>query len=356
MRTALLASALVLAARVVLAADVPADPSNYRARFARLAPGDTLRIAGGDYTQGLRVQGVHGAPGAPITVEGPSSGAPARFLARAGANTIDLENASYVTLRNLHFDGRNLPGIDAIKAGGDARSFTHHITIEGCAITGHDGGKTSQQTVGINTKIVSWDWVVRGNVIDGAGTGMYLGDSDGTRGFFGGVIEGNVFRQVLGCDLLVKHQIDRGQAHVPNVPTDPRVTIVRDNVFLKTDDPSPDGVRPNVRVGGFPDSGPGSDDRYEIYGNFFAHNPRESLLEATGRVHVHHNVFVAARESAVLFIASHGKPVIDAIAYSNTIYWTGQGIRIADAPRGRHFVGFNAILADDQFNFATAVR
>jgi hypothetical protein len=144
MRAFLVTAALVLVARAALAGDVPADPSNYRARFATLAPGDTLKLAGGDYENGLRIDGVHGLAGAPITIEGPSSGPPARFLGRAAANTIDLENASYVTIRNLYLDGLGIQGIDAIKAGGAASSFTHHITVEGCTITRHDGGKTNQ--------------------------------------------------------------------------------------------------------------------------------------------------------------------------------------------------------------------
>ena len=51
-------------------------------------------------------------------------------------------------------------------------------------------------------------------------------------------------------------------------------------MFIKGDQPSPDGDRPNLLVDGFPDTGAGSSDLYEIYGNFFYHNPREALLQA----------------------------------------------------------------------------
>src|SRR5690606_30552814 len=114
--------------------------------------------------------------------------------------------------------GQGIGGIDAIKAGGAATNYAHHITIEGCTITNHDGGETNQQIVGISTKIVTWDWVIRKNVIDGAGTGLYLGNSDGTRAFIGGLIEGNLFRKTLGYNAQIKYQLHRQQADVPEVP------------------------------------------------------------------------------------------------------------------------------------------
>jgi hypothetical protein len=242
------------------AADVPADPSDYQSKLGSLAPGDTLKLAAGDYADGMNLFDMNGHDGAPIVIEGPASGAPARFLGKSGKNTIDIRDSSYLVIKHLLLDGQDIAGIDAIKAGGQATNWAHNITIENCTITGHDGGETSQQTVGISTKIVAWDWVIRGNVIDGAGTGAYLGNSDGTRAFIGGLIEGNLFRKTLGYNMQVKHQLHRQQADVPAVPTDDRVTIIRHNVFIKQDLPSPDGARPNLLADGFPDSGPGSQD------------------------------------------------------------------------------------------------
>jgi MYXO-CTERM domain-containing protein len=326
------------------AADLPADPSNYEAQLGQLVAGDTLKLAAGDYTNGMNLFDMNGEAGKPIVVEGPANGV-AKFLGKSGKNTVDIKNSSYLVLRKLYFDGQGIQDIDAIKAGGQATDFAHHITIEGCTIVGHDGNETNQQTVGISTKIVAWDWVIRGNVIDGAGTGAYLGNSDGTRAFIGGLIEGNLFKKTLGYDMQIKHQIDRQQADVPTVPTDDRVTIIRHNVFIKQDLPSPDGLRPNLLTDGFPDSGPGSNDHYEIYGNFFFHNDGDALFQGNGRLHIHDNVFVDSKNPAIRLVNHSGKTVIDALVYNNTIYDTAVGISFGNAPSGTSFVNANAIFS-----------
>ncbi len=345
--------ALLLSAGVARAADVPASPADYASKLAGLKPGDTLKLAPGDYKSGMNLFNVHGAAGAAIVIEGPPSGAPARFLGVNGKNTIDIRDASFVTIRNLLLDGQNIDGVDAIKAGGQASNFAHHITIEGCTITGHDGGQTNQQIVGISTKIVAWDWVIRKNVFDGAGTGAYLGNSDGTRAFIGGLIENNLFKKTLGYNMQVKHQLHRQQADVPSVPTDKRVTIIRHNVFIKQNLPSPDGARPNLLADGFPASGPGSDDHYEIYGNFFFHNDGDALFQGNGRIHFHDNLLVDSKFPAVRLAAHQGKTVIDALVYDNTIYDTASGISFGSAPSGQKLVAGNAIFSPQPLSGVT---
>jgi len=345
----LLALGLTLPAR---AADLPADPSNYQAQLAQLVAGDTLKLAAGDYANGMNLFDMNGQAGKPIVIEGPANGV-AKFLGKSGKNTVDIKNSSYLVLRNLYFDGQGIQDIDAIKAGGQAVDFAHHVTIEGCTIVGHDGGETNQQTVGISTKIVTWDWIIRGNVIDGAGTGAYLGNSDGTRAFIGGLIEGNLFKKTLGYDMQIKHQLDRQQADVPSVPTDDRVTIIRHNVFIKQDLPSPDGARPNLLTDGFPDTGPGSNDHYEIYGNFFFHNDGDALFQGNGRLHIHDNVFVDSKNAAIRLVNHSGKTVIDALVYNNTIYDTATGVSFGNAPSGSSFVSANAIFSSNPISGAS---
>ena len=55
---------------------------------------------------------------------------------------------------------------------------THHVTIENLNIVNYGA---DQQVVGISTKGPAWNWTIRGNRIVGAGTGMYLGNSDDRR-------------------------------------------------------------------------------------------------------------------------------------------------------------------------------
>lgn len=325
------------------AAEIQASPGDYLDKFDGMNPGDVLKLSGGQYTDGLYIEGVNGSDGMPIVVEGPADGTPAVFVGRSCCNTVDIRDASYITLRNIIFDGDG-EAVDAIKAGGDFGNWSHHITVEGCTITNHSAGDTSQQTVGISTKIVSWDWVVRGNVIDGAGTGIYFGNSDGSAAFIGGLIEGNLFADTLGYNMEIKHQQEREQ--VAGVPAEQRSTVVRHNVFIKSNNPSPSGARPNLLVSGFPASGAGSTDYYEIYGNFFFHNDDDALLQASGRVHIHDNVFADSLNPAMA-LREHppGWPLVDAFVYNNTIYDTATGISLPDTPSGAELVVGNAIFS-----------
>ena len=118
---------------------------------------------------------------------------------------------------------------------------------------------------------------------------MYLGNSDGNEPFVHGIIEYNLIRDPIGYCMQIKHQNPR--PNIEALPREPSTTIIRYNVFIKGDRPSPDGNRPNLLVDGFPDDGPGFQDRYQVYGNVLFHNPHESLFQATGRVSVHDNVF-----------------------------------------------------------------
>jgi len=337
------AASLLVLASTASAAEIDASPADYLDKFDTLAPGDVLKLEGGQYLDGLYIEGVQGAEGMPIVVEGPADGTPAVFVGRSCCNTIDLRDSSYLTFRNLVFDG-NGEAVDAIKAGGNDSNWSHHITVEGCTVTNHSVGDTNQQIVGFSTKIVSWDWVVRGNTIDGAGTGIYFGNSDGSAAFIGGLIEGNLFLDTLGYNMQVKHQSERGQ--VPGVPTEQRSTVIRHNVFIKSNNPNPSGARPNLLVSGFPASGAGSDDYYEIYGNFFYHNDGDSLLQVSGRVHIHDNVFADSLNAAIA-LREHptGWPLVDAYVYNNTIYDTATGISLQDTPSGTTFVVGNAIFS-----------
>src|SRR5262249_10284278 len=124
----------------------------------------------------------------------------------------------------------------------------------------------------------------------GAGTGLYLGNSDGSQPFVAGVIENNLVQDSAGYNMEIKDQ--NAIPPIPGMPLTSTSTIIRHNVFIKDDRPSPDGDRPNVLVGALPESGPGSQNLYEIYGNYFAHNHRETLFQGSGRVSLHDNIFV----------------------------------------------------------------
>lgn len=326
--------AVVLSSASALAVD--ADPSNYLSLLGQLKPGDTMNLAPGTYTGQLQISGLNGTATAPITIAGPET---AVFTASDCCNTVEFVDSSYVVVRGITLDGQGIDGPFGVSAKGGAENFTHHITIEGLTIIGYGAAQASD---GISTKTPTWGWVIRGNKIIGAGTGLYLGNSDGSDAFFDGLIEGNLVKDPEGYCMQIKQQNPR-PARDGQPTTDSR-TIIRNNVFIKTDRPSGDGDRPNLLVDGFPESGPGVNDRYEIYGNFLFHNPRESLLQVSGRVSIHDNVFVDVADTAIL-LSNHNRPLQRGDVYNNTIYGAKTGIAFGNAATDGDAVIGNLVFA-----------
>ncbi|HHJ80368.1 MAG TPA: hypothetical protein ENJ65_01910 [Candidatus Tenderia electrophaga] len=269
----------------------------------------------------MPIQRLLGQPGQTITIAAADPQQPPLFQARPGHNTISIVDSAYVTIRGLVLDGRGLP-VDAVKAEGHAR-WAHHITLEGLVIRGHNN---NQQTVAISTKCPTWGWVIRGNVIDGAGTGIYLGNSDGSDAFVGGVIEHNLIMNTLGYNLQIKHQKKREA--VKGMPGDRRVTTIRHNVFSKaTGSGVPELARPNVLVGHWPLSGAGQDDLYQVYGNLFYQNPHEALFQGEGNIALYNNLLVNTVGDAV-HIQPHNDVPRAIEVFNNTVVAAGNGIII----------------------------
>lgn len=309
----------VLAASAA-AQDYRADSANYRDHLSRLQPGDRLLLESGDYRRGLPLADLSGKSGRPIVIEAADPGDPPRFIARPGANTVSLVDVRHLVLRHLELDGRNLP-VDAIKAEGHSR-HADFITLEHLYIHDH---AASQQNVGISTKCPAFGWVVKDNRIERVGTGMYFGDSDGSDPFMSGRIEGNHVSDTRGYNLQIKHQKMR-----PAEYADRYDTVIRYNVFSKKDAVPGPQARPNVLLGHFPLSGPGSEDRYLVYGNLFLDNPSEALLQAEGRVTVYDNVFINGSGDAI-HIQPHNDVPRDMLIFSNTVLASGTGIQVRQA-------------------------
>lgn len=333
--------AFLLAGTAAEAKDYAAGPESYVSILPKLLPGDTLNLRAGYYRNGLRLHGLHGSSSGPIVIQGPRSADPAVFLARPGANTVSFAEASYVTLRNLRIDGAHLP-VDGIKAEGSKRPV-HHITLEKLTIVNYDN---AQDVIAISTKCPAWDWIIRDNNIIGAGTGLYLGDSDGTAPFVGGLIENNLIVDTIGYNMEIKHQIYR--ADLAEMSTHPRITILRHNVFAKTQNASVGkAARPNVLVGHFPLQGSGRDDRYEIVGNIFFDNRTEALFQGEGNVTLAQNMLFNPGGDAVVMQPHHDRPrqvsVID-----NFVAAARRGIEMrgGDVNMKQEVVG-NEIYADE---------
>lgn len=309
---------------------IEADPTNYLSRVRALVPGDTLILQPGTYDDpddvpGLPLFDLNGTATQPIVITGPESGPRPVLLGRSTHNTVRLSNSSHVVVRNLEIDGRDLGG-----AGVAAQGIAHHIAIENLVIRGVGG---DQQIVGISTVgSPTWNWIICGNTIVGAGTGMYLGNSDGSNPFVAGLIERNLIRDTIGYNVQIKHQTARPA--VAGMPTTPQRTIIRHNVFSKSSNSSTGGMaRPNLLVGHFPTSGAGTDDLYEIYGNFFHHNATEALFQGEGNIAFHSNILVNDAGSALNIQPHHDVPKSIHV-FGNTILASGSGIRISGGAAG----------------------
>lgn len=317
----------------VHAAVFEGNPSNYRGLLGQLEPGDTLQLQAGEYDR-LSISDLHGTRENWITISGPAEGV-ARILSDPCCNTVQIRRSSFVRVRQLVIDSGGNAGLDGINIKDGA---SHDLAIESNLITGVGG---SQQTVGISTKSTVWNLQIRGNVIMEPGTGMYFGDSNGGAPFVAGVIEHNLVVNSIGYGMQIKHQ----NPYSLDELSGPQSTVVRHNVFIKDDRTSSDGSRPNLLLGTFPDQGQGATDLYEVYGNFIYHNSREALIQASGRVAIHHNLLVGMGAAQTgIFLTDHNGPLKFAQVFRNTIYGDGEGIRLNTAARESDFVFGNVIF------------
>ncbi len=328
-----------LAAMRAHASDYAADPENYLRALRALGPGDTLTLRSGLYRHGLPLHDIHGDPQRPIVIRGPRAGAPAVLLGRPDANTVSLARASYITVRDLLIDGLHLP-VDAVKAEGRG-GLVHHITLEGLTIVGHD---FAQDIVAISTQSPAWAWVIRDNYIVGAGTGLYLGSSDGSAPFIAGLIEGNLVVNTIGYNIQIKHQAERSD--VPSAPAGQSVTILRNNVFGKSRNASAgEFARPNVLLGHFPLRGSGRTDRYEVVDNVFFDNPNEALFQGEGNLLLERNLFFNPHGDAVVVQPHHDIPRRVSIV-DNFVAASGRGVRVRGGDPGlEQAVARNAVYA-----------
>ncbi|MGD9602819.1 MAG: hypothetical protein AB7O21_13285 [Gammaproteobacteria bacterium] len=323
------------------AATLRAGPDDYRGLLPRLAPGDTLALGPGEYHHGLPLHGLRGTAAAPIRIQGPPPPAVARFVARDGHNTVSIHDVHHVEVHRLMLDGRHAP-VDAVKCeGSDVPS--HHVTLEGLHIVRHGA---NQQTVGISTKCPAWDWRIADNTIIAAGTGIYLGEADGSRPFFAGEIVNNIIVDAIGYDLQIKHQLARPGS--TDAPTERRQTRIAGNVFAKiVPHPASDGARPNVLLGHWPLRGPGARDRYVVEDNLFFQNPAEALLQAEGRLDIHDNWFYNPAGSAIHLQPHHDAPR-DVRFDCNVVVARDTGLALRTAlfgPQPRLHLGPNRIHA-----------
>ena len=163
---------------------------SFKAAFESLGPGDTLIVHEGTYSEsGSRIRiSAKGTPSQPIMVKGADGEARPLITRPAGStpqNTINIEGASYVTIRHLEITGNG----DGINMNGNP----DHITLEDNEIHNID--------VGINFRSSMDSIVVRRNhIYNTAGTaeGMYIGCNDAQCAVSNSIIEQNWIHDTRG--------------------------------------------------------------------------------------------------------------------------------------------------------------
>lgn len=336
----------VLLPGTTIAGFITATPSNYTGYLAGLQPGDTLFLSTGNYTHNLTLNNLNGTAANPIVITG--AGNSTVIQGQSCCNTVSITKCSYIVVRNMKLDGQN-EFVDALKAEGTSGNWAHHITVEYLNIVNYG---VDQQAVGINTKCSAWNWLIRKNRIIGAGTGIYLGNSDGTRPFVNGIIEYNFIANTVGYNMEIKHQLSGERDAFPGTAVDGK-TIIRYNVFTKQENASTgSNARPNLLVGGFPATGWGSSDYYEIYGNFFYENPVEALFQGTGNIMLYDNIFVNHEDPsglrAVYITPQNGISPQDIRVFHNTMWANNAsgGIRVySPNPSYQQLCFANAVFA-----------
>ena len=328
MKTILYVLIFLTSPSILLSAIIYAGPADFRDILPVLQPGDTLYLVPGNYTQSLRIIDISGTQQQPILIGGQPGMAKPVFLGNNCCNTVSLTQSSFLHLKDIICDGQNLVGIDALKAEGSPGNWTHHIEIEGLEIYNYGA---DQQNAGISTKCPSWNWWIHHNIIEAAGTGMYLGNSDGEQPFVSGLIEYNLIINTVGYNCQIKHQNINSRNLMLGVPGN-GITVIRYNVFCKEQNASTGNLaRPNLLVGNFPATGPGSTDYYDIYGNFFFQNPVEALFQGTGNLGFYNNVLYNDAGGLGVSIQTHeGFQPRDIDLFFNTIVVNGgSGISVS---------------------------
>ncbi len=337
---------LLLSSTMAHASVIHGDPTNYSGLLKTLQAGDTLLLAAGSYTNGFSLNSRNGTEAQPIVIIGMDTATV--LVSRACCNTISITQCSYLVISHLRVEGADA-GVDALKAEGTTGNWAHHITVEYLTITNF---QSDQQVVGINTKCPCWNWIIRKNRILGAGTGLYLGNSDGTAPFVNGDIEYNYISGTLGYCMEIKHQVPGVRDAFPGTAVDGR-TLIAHNVFTK-DASSSTGTlaRPNLLVGGFASTGWGSHDYYEIVGNFFYENSTEALFQGSGSMVMYNNVFINHSDGdgarAVYITQQNNIPPQNVLIFHNTIVANNSngGIRMYNADANFQQLCFaNAVYA-----------
>jgi hypothetical protein len=108
-----------------------ADTQQLREALARAKPGETIRIAPGDYRGGLTGRGLHGEPSKPIILKAADPKRPP--VLEGGTTGLHLSQVSHLELHDLIVTGATGNGIN-IDDGGFLDKPSHHLLLRGVVV------------------------------------------------------------------------------------------------------------------------------------------------------------------------------------------------------------------------------
>jgi len=335
---------LLVSPRLGSATQFTANPDNYLSILTALQAGDTIKLAAGNYLNGLDLSEMNGNDQAWFRIEGPSNGPGAIFTTLSDRSTIIFKNSSFVQVSGIEILGNPSSAHHAIELTEDA-DYAHHIVLEELHIHGFT---RESRNAAIITSAPAWDWIIRLNTIEDVGTGLQLGNNRTPSQFIRGTIEQNAILQPLSYAIFIAAQSERPD--VMGVPRQRTITFVRHNVLSKAS-PARTNItgRPLLQLESQPTTGFAENDDYQVYGNFFFENAfrGQALLLGEGNLRVHNNIFVNSKGNALEF-RQLTNPVRELDVFNNTIISGSVGIKIEDVDQAfeQRVIG-NAVFATE---------
>lgn len=272
--------------------------SSFETAVESLQPGDTLVVNPGTYTDSGRIGiSVRGTASAPVVIKG-ADGQPRPVITRpAGAavqNTINVEGATYLTIKALEIVGNGGDGINL--SGGPS-----NITLEDLDVHDVDVGINFRSSM--NNITVRRNHIRRTGIGGGTGEGMYVGCNDATCTVRDSLIENNWIHDALP---------GTSQGDGIEVKVGSHSNVIRDNVIY------------NMPYPGIFVYGTGANPPNLVEGNVIW-NCLEGIYAVADAV-VRNNIVIGSGTGLSLYGHAQVAQIKNIVAVNNTLYGNNSGV------------------------------
>jgi Bacterial Ig domain/Right handed beta helix region len=272
--------------------------SSFETAVESLQPGDTLIVSPGTYTDTGRISiTVRGTASAPVVVKGVDGQARPVITRPAGAavqNTINVEGATYLTIKGLEIVGNGGDGINM--NGGPS-----NITLEDLDIHDVDVGVNFRSSM--NNITVRRNHIHRTGIGGGTGEGMYVGCNDAACIVRDSLIENNWIHDALPGTT---------QGDGIEVKVGSHSNVVRDNVIYNR-------PYPGIFV-----YGTGTNPSNLVEGNVIW-NCLEGIYAVADAI-VRNNIVIGSGTGLSLYPHVQVAQIKNIVAVNNTLYGNSSGV------------------------------